>query len=313
MAKSYLGFVDLLQTPEFYTTRTITDSSALGSSVAGFPASNVFNRNLYKPFKRSGLASGQTAILDLDLVLSNADGTGAGFQVGIIAVMGLRAPNNVDGREATSIFVQINANSGGFASSGGQSGSFTVYPASGNPQDAIIVIGDGVTPVTLNRYVRIRVSAANATGSATINVGRVMVMPVLSGAVSPEDYSITHVDNSEVVTAYDSTPYRLSRAPSKTVSFTMRGLAPDATVYSWSGGVNSSVVIANRLLAINGDAVFISDPTYTSVAYYGGCTIGRVPDLLSIKMEMPGANFSGTGDPTQTYSASGSIIETPFV
>jgi len=312
MAKSYFGFLDVLQAPEFYTTRTVTDSSALGSSVAGFPASNVFTRNLYVPFKRSGLASGQDAILDLDLVQCNADGTAGGFAIGVIAVMGLRAPNNVDGREATSISVQLNANSGGFASSGGQTANYSVRPASGNPQHAILVVGGGVTPVTLNRYVRIRVSAANATGSATINVGRIMVMPVISGAVSPEDYAISHADNSEIVTAYDGTPYRLSRIPSKTVAFTMRGLSPSQVTLTSPGGTSASWVNANRHLATKGDAVFVSDPTYTSVADYSGCTYGRLDGLPTISMDLPGGNYEGEKSQTQTYSASATLIETPF-
>lgn len=310
MANSYLGFLDLLQTPEFYSTRTITDSSALGSSVAGFPASNVFTRNLYQPFKRSGLNAGQPAILDLDLVLCGADGSAAPFSVAIIAVMGLRAPNSVNGRESSSIFVDVHANSGGFSSTGGQTSSVTVYPASGNPQHAFIVLGGGTAPVTLNRYVRILVSGSPTTGSCTVNVGRVMVMPVIAGPVAPDDYAINQVDNSEIVVSYDGTPYRLSRPPSKTVAFTMRGLSPLSTVYSYAAGTFSSVIAANRLSAINGDAVFISEPAYDGTTNFGGVTYGRLAESLKITMDRAGNTFSAA--PLQTYSASGTIIETPF-
>lgn len=326
-----LGFVDLLQGPEYYSTRTITDSTSTGSAVGTLPASNLFNRNLGKPWKRTGLASADTCKLDLDLVRVRPDrqaesGSPQCAGIGMIVVAGITATTSTGGYPY-QINVAFHATTNAFADSGGTNpytspGTCLLGPPHASATRSVIMcpvsgysgtVGGvpydyGSSGSKIGRYIRIMVTPFwSGGGTCDLSIGRIMVMQTIAGTMQLDSLSESSEDRSETVTAYDGTPYTLSRPPSRRIGFTLVGMQNSLLRYSGASAFTASAFVANRMSLLGSDAVFIQqeDSGYSSPEY-NYSTIGRMASPLSIKTELPGVGGTGLG------SVSGEIIETPF-
>lgn len=326
-----LGFVDLLQGPEYYSTRTITDSTATGSAVGTLPASNLFNRNLGKPWKRTGLASADTCKLDLDFVRVRPDrqaesGSPQCAGIGMIVVAGISAVTS-GGGYPYQINVTFHATTNAFADSGGTNpypspGTHTLGPPHASATRSVVMcpvngysgtVGGvpydfGASGSKIGRYIRIMVTPFwSGGGTCDVSIGRIMVMQTIAGSLQLETLNESSDDRSETVTSYDGTPYTLTRPSARRVGFTLVGMTNSTMRYAGLSAFTASAFVANRMAALGADAVFIhqDDSGYSAPEYNYG-TIGRMASPLNIKTELPGVGATGFG------SVSGEVIETPF-
>lgn len=325
-----LGFVDLLQGPEYYSTRTITDSTATGSAVGTLPASNLFNRNLGKPWKRTGLASGDTCRLDLDLVRVRPDGQAESGSpqcagIGMVVIAGVTAITS-GGRYPYQIDASFHATTNAFADGGGTNPYAslnwplsTVSPGAIKstaicPADSYNVSAGGVpydygsSGQKIGRYIRIMLIPFFAGGgTCDLSVGRIMVMQTLQGVNELSTYSESAESNAEVVTAFDGTPYTLPRQTSRRVAFSLGGMAGALVKLNASNAFSASMLAANRHMGTTNDAVLVTDEA-NGLTTRSVCIVGRLASPLTAK-QLTGGGSTLLAD---INSISGDIIETPF-
>lgn len=239
MTRSILLYNDALQDPQQVNTKTVTDSSTLGSAVSGFPVANVFDPVVTRTYRRAGLPNGENAIIDIELDRTRY------MQLGSLAVVvaGVRAFSPVS--ETFPFPVRISCS----ISAGGSMGATDVYQgdnwdipnaAQVGVQCAIFVFGglrtiEGESAATQRRrggcdgfasyLIRIRVShQLPVTATGIVEVGRVMLMSGMYVGQDASNLSYSTVDQSIVESAYDGTRYAGQRVPLRSVSGSLAGL-----------------------------------------------------------------------------------------
>lgn len=325
--------MDLLQNPEFYSTRTITDSTSSGAAVGTLPASNLFNRNLGKPWKRTGLASADTCKLDLDLVRVRPDGQAESGApqcagIGMVIVAGISAVTST-GRYPYQINVSFHATTNAFADSGGTNpydspGTNTLGPpTTGAVRSVFMSPSDGYSDTVggvpydfgssgskIGRYIRIMVTPFwSGGGTCDVSIGRILVMSTIKGTPLFDGHADSAENNSETVLAFDGTPYTLARTSSRKIGFTISRLSFAQVNYSPATAFQATTRAANRLMSAGADAALVTNDSSGVVLYDFG-TLGRLESPLAA-VPLVGTS-AGEPNVPNLYQASGTIIETPF-
>jgi hypothetical protein len=231
--QSIICYNDYVQDPAQYATRSVTDSSTQGAAVSGYPIANVLDPNVGKGFRRSGLSSGQKAIIDLRLDPRHV----YGILTGAVVVPSVRCWVESTG-VANACLIDCKIDSTSF-------GGTTVFDGRGYEVPGVRPVGSacpiflfaglagdvtdqyygGFFPTASSYYVRLEISPTGAPSACTIEVGRVGLTSVFWSNLALDgglQYSID--DMSIVQYAEDGTPYVRRKTARRKVKFALTNL-----------------------------------------------------------------------------------------
>lgn len=232
-----LLYNDMCQDSLQYSTRTITDSSAFGAADAARPVANLFDVQLGKTWRRTGVTNTQTAILDFRF-----DRTGGvyGLYPAAVVLANLRCISEVTGAPASAT---VTCTIGNAAFGGTQTYNTTGFPVPGLRAGACITLPfvfanrritsaespeqqtyhGGLVGSASTHYVRITLT--NTSGANVyFDLGRILMMSGFWATQDVQGLEYSTNDQSEVLRSYSGAAYPLPLTPQRTVSGQFKGL-----------------------------------------------------------------------------------------
>ena len=316
-----LGFVDIFQHSHLYTTRTVVTSASSGVTVSStLPADNIFNKQIGKVCQFTGVDNGDAVRLDIRIVRTQVGPLNHPFGAGVLGLLNvslLDSSGNYLTGSTQGYSVNVTCNSGAFSDTGTAEGGGTMFQSVSSPRNMYLMLSNmtdeterliggrrdtGASP--FYTYLRILIDDfPSSLSGGFLNIGRIVLMPLFGHNIDAESFSVSTVDQSNIVQAYDGTPYALRVRPYRTVSFGINELYDDnisagpyyhatAQNVSYYAGTSESVILVPDYF---GAAQFFSasdQPVY-----------GILEKPLDIHLLRP-----GTSD-TRLYRATGQIRE----
>lgn len=314
-----LGFADILQLPELYTTRTlVTTASSGGSDTGSLPASNLFTKNIGKVYQREGLESGDTVRLDLDLIRRDVFSL-TPMGIAIIGLLNVTL-RDLDGILVNGFLVGVNANSSGFADAGGSNSvqiNTPFYQTELSPRNVFFVVSvldtaamlaiggrTNTGAVQVGRYLRFFIT--DFTGSnLNLQIGRIVVMPAIMGTTSSTSFRMPTDQVAKTQYAYNGTPYQDARQARRGVEFEL--------VDQGGAQINSAGTITNLATVQNANyyAVGRDGVAYLPIVSASGQAVSDFSayyGLLTGPLE-PGLVKPAATQSAMVYTVGGAITE----
>lgn len=311
-----LGFVDIFQESKLYTTRTVVTSASSGVTESGtLPAANIFNRNIGKPLRFTGVDAGDAVRVDIRIVRAQIDTlTNLPIGAGVLGLLNVSLRNS--GTIAGAFDVEATCNSGAFSDAGTSLGTAAMYQTEFSPRNIFFLLSD-LSDATekkiggrsdtggrvFNSYLRLLFDGFTGSGME-LDIGRVVLMPLLGTKTDAASYTQAAADLSEVVTAYDGTPYALSRRGYREVGFNFSNLAESQVI---TGGVSyfSTVQQANYFAGQHDSVVLV--PEFVDGQVFGSqdstVVYGMLKAPISATLLKPGTYAN------RIWSAAGEVRE----
>ena len=219
-------FNDYCQDAAQYSLRTISDASTQGSADAARPASNLFDTNIAKTWRRTGLTAGQVAKLQFKVTPIGV----YGVQPGFIALPNVRCVVESTGALANALLsIKIDSTAfGGTAIFQGDNYEVPGYRNFGSacpvfqfcnlPGDTDDVYYGGLVPTTSTFWVEITIGPNGAPSSCYVEIGRLMFMNGLIAEIDPSSLEFGLDDPSIVQYSESGVPYVRRKTPRRTMA-----------------------------------------------------------------------------------------------
>lgn len=319
-----IGYVDICQKPTLYTTRTVVTSASSGVTESStLPAANIFDRNIGKPLRFTGVDTGDSIRVDIRLVRAGFGYSSTPIGVGVIGLLNITLRDGTSGLPLVAtpdngFKIQVLHGAGSFSDVNPSLGAGVQWQSEVGPRNVFFILSDisnayernlggrGDTAVSgaakMDSYIRLLFDEFNASG-ATFDIGRVVFMPLFGGDLAADVYATTLDDPSEVLESYDGTPYVNRRTAKRVVSFGFNNLK--GTEITGGSSINASLQSAN-LYAGTGDGVVLL-PDFINgsfIANEWAPAYGILAEPMSAQLVRPGVS-----DATRLYKVTGTLRE----
>lgn len=313
-----LGFVDIFQEPALYSTRSIVTSASSGGCTVSstLPASNVFDKSIGKVCRVAIAAP--TDDLRLDIRIVRRQIAGYPFGVGVLGLINVTFKDGsgdviVDGSGAFT--VEATCNSGAFSDVSGGLGAGTQVQSVASPRNIYFLLTDPAIYASERLIGGRGDSGARAFGSylrilfddwsvaGTIDIGRIVLMPLFGFDVDAAAYARGSIDKTAVLESYDSTPYANRVKPYRTSSFAFNNLSGLDLVQQPTR--HATKANANFYAGLSESAILVPD-------YIDGQTIVNDDGPIFGMLTQPLVDVllrPGSSETTRLYQVSGAIRE----
>lgn len=311
-----LGFVDIFQESRLYTTRTVVTTASSGVTESGtLPAANIFGRNIGKPLRFTGVDAGDTVRVDIRIVRAQIDKlTNLPMGAGVLGLLNVSLRSG--GTIAGAFGIEATCNAGAFSDAGTSLGSAAMYQTEFSPRNAFFLLSD-LSDATekkiggrsdtggraFNSYLRIIFDGFTGAGME-LDIGRVVLMPLIGTNTEAASYSQGASDPSEIVNAFDGTPYALARRGSREVGFSFTNLGEGQVI---GDGVSTMACVrqANYFAGAHDSVVLV--PEFSDGQVFGSQdptpVFGMLRAPLAATLLKPGSYAN------RIWSASGEVRE----
>lgn len=319
-----IAYVDICQKPTLYTTRTVVTSASSGVTESStLPAANIFDRNIGKPLRFTGVDAGDSVRLDIRLVRAGFGPSSTPMGVGLIGLLNVTLRDGSTGLLVTSypdgaFRVTVTHGNASFADANPSLGSGVQSQSEVGPRNMFVMASDisnayernlggrGDTAVSgaakMDSYIRILLDDF-AGSNMTLDIGRVVFMPLFGGDLAADSYATTLDDPTEVLEAYDGTPYANRRTAKRVISFGFNNIKGSEV----TGGstIAASLQSANLYAGLGDGVVLVPDFTNASfLAQEWGPAFGILSNPMSAQLVRPGLT-----DPNRLYKVTGTLRE----